>query len=82
MQRTLSCADAIAVLQAQLTLSAATISQMLLFAMLLQAAAEELACQVDGGVASAKLAWKWACYAAAEAAAGGTPGARTHSRRG
>ncbi|WIA33136.1 hypothetical protein OEZ86_006287 [Tetradesmus obliquus] len=39
-----------------------------------QAAAEELACQVDGGVASAKLAWKWACYAAAEAAAGGTPG--------
>ncbi|KAF6260753.1 107-domain-containing protein [Scenedesmus sp. NREL 46B-D3] len=41
-----------------------------------QAAAEELACQVEGGVISAKLVWKWACYAAAEAAAGGTPGNR------
>jgi hypothetical protein len=43
--------------------------------LLCQAAAEELACQVDGGVASAKLVWKWACYAAAEAAKNGTPGA-------
>jgi len=29
---------------------------------------DELACEVEGGAASARLAWRWACYAAAAAA--------------
>ncbi|KAF8067307.1 SRL1 [Scenedesmus sp. PABB004] len=41
-----------------------------------QAAAEELAWQVEGGLAASRVAWKWACFAAAEAAATATPGNR------
>eukprot|EP00775_Hariotina_reticulata_P011330 gene11330-11480_t len=41
-----------------------------------QDAADELAWQVEGGAAAARVTWKWACYAAAEAAANATPGNR------
>ena len=40
----------------------------------MQDAADELAWQVEGGAAAARVTWKWACYAAAEAAANATPG--------
>jgi hypothetical protein len=35
-----------------------------------QEASEELAAEVEAGAASARLAWKWACYMVAAAAGG------------
>lgn len=45
-------------------------------------AAEELAWQVEGGLAAGRVAWKWTCLAAADAAGGGAPGESVRESEG